>query len=98
LTLAICSINVQTDLDPSFSWKDDDLGGAYFGPLQSSFLLILSILYSSYLVLITYSSLFQGSFNDMKKSYKFSILLTFGAIFGYLILLIWQHKAAGSST
>jgi FtsH-binding integral membrane protein len=46
---------------------------------------ILFFLYSSYFVIIAYVAFFQ--IKDMKKSYKFSLFLTFGVICACIIIL-----------
>jgi hypothetical protein len=51
-------------------------------------------MYASYFVLVAYASLFQGTLRDMKKSYKFSLILTFAVILGFILLMMLQGGLA----
>jgi hypothetical protein len=59
----------------SFYWKDE-MGSLY--STLSIVSIVLLLMYSSYFVIIAYVAFFQIS--DMKKSYKFSLYMTFTVI------------------
>ena len=94
LLISIGYVSIKQSNDPSFSWRDDS--GSFYSAMQVV-CLILFVLYSSYFVIVAYVSFFQGALRDMKKSYKISLLLTFGVICLCIILLLLQGYSSSHS-
>ena len=85
LTISMTYVDLKELQDPSFNWKDD-LG--FFYSVMQIISVILFLLYSSYFVIIAYVAFFQ--LKDMKKSYKFSLFMTFGVILASIALIILE--------
>lgn len=78
-------LNLQQTSDPSFYWKDDV--GSFYSTLQICSV-ILFLLYSSYFAIVAYVAFIQ--IKDMKKSYKFSLFMTFGVIFVCISIMLFN--------
>ena len=89
LTLSMVYMNLQQTVDPSFHWSDHL--DTFYSVLQVVSC-ILFFLYSSYFVIIAYVAFFQ--IKDMKKSYKFSLFLTFGVICACIFILLGNGMQA----
>jgi hypothetical protein len=89
LLLTLGYISVLEASDASFSWSEDIDSNSMFFQAVQVISIILITLYASYFAIVAYVSFFQANtFRDMKKSYKISLLLTFGVIIACVILLI----------
>lgn len=89
LVLTLCYISLQQATDASFSWREDIDTTSLFYSTVRVISIILITLYASYFVLVAYVSFFQANtFREMKKSYKVSLLLTFGVMSACIALLI----------
>ena len=86
LTLTTSYYNVNKSLDPTFTWADNMSQASFYSNLYSVSAFIF-ILYAGYFVIISYASLSQGTFRDMKKSYQFSLVMTLFVIAAFLSLM-----------
>eukprot|EP00347_Sterkiella_histriomuscorum_P006317 403353220 len=78
-------LNLQQINDPSFYWRDDV--GSFYSSLQICSV-VLFLLYSSYFVIVAYVAFFQ--IKEMKKSYKFSLYMTFGVILFCISIMLFN--------
>lgn len=85
-------VNISQVSDPSFDWRDD-LGRFY--SFMQIISLILFLLYSSYFIIVTYVAFFQ--LQEMKKSYKFSLFITFLVIAFTIVLILCEGYSAASN-
>ena len=92
LTLSMSYVNLKAVGDPSFNWRDDL--GSFYSTIQI-LSVILFLLYSSYFLIVAYVAFFQ--LTEMKKSYKFSLFLTFGVIFASIILILCEGYSVSSN-
>jgi uncharacterized membrane protein (DUF485 family) len=82
-------LNLQQINDPSFYWRDDI--GSFYSSMQI-LTVILFFLYSTYFVIVAYVAFFQ--IKEMKKSYKFSLYMTFGVIFLSITIILFNNYRA----
>lgn len=85
-------VNVSQVSDPSFDWRDD-LGRFY--SLLQILSLIFFLLYSSYFIIVAYVAFFQ--LQEMKKSYKFSLFITFVVIALTITLILCEGYSVASN-
>jgi hypothetical protein len=76
-------------MDPTFNWSDNMSQASFYSHLYS-FSALTFVFYGGYFLIISYASLSQGTFRDMKKSYQFSLAMTLFVIAGFLSLMFIQ--------
>ena len=86
LTISTSYFNINKSLDPTFTWADNMSQTSFYSQLYSLSAFTF-VLYAGYFVIISYASLSQGTFRDMKKSYQFSLVMTLFVIAGFLSLM-----------